>query len=86
MVEMTELGRVCGPVGRGECYRQTYNEQSDTGGAVLGRGHAGSWASCAETVRGSLECWKLESCSVGMHLEESRMHKRSIKICSISEE
>lgn len=45
------------------CYQQTCSEQNDTDGGVLGRGHVGSWASCAEREKGSLECWRLESCS-----------------------
>lgn len=54
---------VCAPVGRGGCYQQIYTVQSGTDGGVLGKGHAGSWASCAEMVRGSWAYWWPESCS-----------------------
>lgn len=64
--------RVCEPAGTGGCYQQTYNEQSDTGGGVLARGHAESWASCAETEQGSLECWRPESCSGRKHLKKQK--------------
>lgn len=68
---------VCAPVGRGGCYQQIYTALSGTDGGALGKGHAGSWASCAEMVRGSWAYWWLESCS-GKRLlkhEETKKNK-----------
>lgn len=53
----------CAPVGRGGYYQQIYTVQSGTDGGVLGKGHGGSWASCAEMVQGSWVYWWPENCS-----------------------
>lgn len=74
-----ESGRVCGQAGTGECCRQTYNGQSDTGGGVLGRGHGGSWASCAEREPGNSECWMLQSCSERTHLKKAEKISEAVK-------
>lgn len=70
---------VCVPVGRGGCYQQIYTALSGTDGGALGRGHAGSWASCAEMVRGSWAYWWLESCS-GKRLLKHKEKRKSINI------
>lgn len=64
-------GRVYGPVGTEGCYQLICSGQIDTGGGVSGRGHAGSWVSCAEREQGCSECWTLESCFVRKHLKKA---------------
>lgn len=75
---------VCAPVGRGGCYQQIYTALSGTGGGALGKGHAGSWASCAEMVRGSWAYWWLGSCSGKRLLKHKETNKQKKKRKSIN--